>query len=115
MKRYTIGVLIGNANSPHTRSLMRGVHDAAEKLNVNVMFYLGIHMAYYYRDYFNSVVNSNFDYQYNVVYNYALLGDVDAIIISYGSLCIFLEDKNVDDFIARFEDIPHVILEMVMI
>lgn len=111
MKRYTIGVLIGNANSPHTRSLMRGVHDAAEKLNVNVMFYLGIHMAYYYRDYFNSVVNSNFDYQYNVVYNYALLGDVDAIIISYGSLCIFLEDKNVDDFIARFEDIPHVILE----
>ena len=111
MKRYTIGVLIGNANSPHTRSLMRGVHDAAEKLNVNVMFYLGVHMAYYYRDYFGNEVDSSYDYQYNVVYDYALLGDVDAIIISYGSLGIFLEDQNVDDFIARFEDIPHVILE----
>ena len=111
MKRYTIGVLIGNANSPHTKSLMRGIHDAAEKLNVNVIFYLGVHMAYYHEDYFGNRVDNSYDYQFNVVYDYARLGDIDALIISYGSLCIFLEDKSKEDFLNRFEGIPYVLLE----
>ena len=28
-KRYTIGVMIGNANSPHTMNLMQGIFHAA--------------------------------------------------------------------------------------
>lgn len=111
MRQYTIGVLIGNANSPHTRTLMRGVHDAAEKLNVNVIFFLGVHMTYYYRAYFGETVNNDYDYQCNVVYDYAKLGSVDALIISYGSLCIFLEDNNLQHFIDRFKGIPYVLLE----
>lgn len=43
--QYTIGVLIGNANSPHTMDLMQGIHHAAEKSNVNVLFFLGIHSS----------------------------------------------------------------------
>ncbi len=111
MKRYTIGVLIGNANSPHTKSLMRGIHDAAQNQNVNVIFYLGVHMAYYHEDYFDNKVDNSYDYQFNVVYDYAKLGDVDALIIAYGSLCIFLEDKCKENFLKRFEGIPYVLLE----
>lgn len=113
MKRYTIGVLIGNANSPHTKSLMRGIHNAAEKMNVDVIFFLGVHMTFYYHAYFQTQDGSEntYDYQYNVVFDYALLAEVDALIISYGSLCIFLEDKNKDHFLKKFKGIPYVLLE----
>lgn len=111
MRRYTIGILIGNANSPHTKALMRGIHNAAKRLNVNVIFYLGVHMTFYYREYFGDDMENDYDYQYNVVYDYAKLGAVDAVIVSYGSLCIFLEDKNKEHFMNRFQGIPYVLLE----
>ena len=110
-KRYTIGVIIGNANSPHTRTFMRGVYDAAKKMNVNVIFFLGVHMANYYHEYFGNDMERRHDFQHNVVYDYANLADVDGLIIAYGSLGIFLEDKNKKKFLKRFEGIPFVLLE----
>lgn len=110
-KRYTIGVVIGNANSPHTRTLMRGICDAAKKMNVNIIFFLGVHMANYYHEYFGENMENRHDFQYNVVYDYANLADVDGLIIAYGSLCIFLEDKNKHHFLDRFKGIPYVLVE----
>ena len=40
-KRYTIGVMIGNVNSPHTMNLMQGIFHAAKSMDVNVLFFLG--------------------------------------------------------------------------
>lgn len=40
-KRYTIGVMIGNANSPHTMNLMQSIFHAAKSMDVNVLFFLG--------------------------------------------------------------------------
>lgn len=110
-KRYTIGVLIGNANSPHTMDLMKGIYHAAEKMNVNLLYFLGIHSNYSYRAYFGDNAEDDYDYQFNIVYDYTGLGKVDALIISYGSLSIFLEEKSQEAFLQRFEGIPYVLLE----
>ncbi len=110
-KRLTIGVMIGNANSPHAKMLMQGMCDMAEKMDVNVIFFLGVHMTSYFREYLGEGTDKRYDYQYNVVYDYAHLSDVDGIIISYGSLSIFLEDNDSSHFLDRFRDIPYVILE----
>ena len=40
-KRYTIGVMIGNENSPHTMNLMQVIFHAAKSMDVNVLFFLG--------------------------------------------------------------------------
>ncbi len=110
-KKLTIGVLIGNANSPHAKTLMRGIYDAVEKMDVNVIFFLGVHMTSYFREYLGTGTEDRYDYQYNVVYDYAKLSDVDGLIISYGSLGIFLEDKNKEHFLERFKGIPYVLVE----
>ena len=110
-KRYTIGVIIGNANSPHTRTLMKGITDAAQKMNVNIIFFLGVHMASYYYEYYGENMDDRHDFQYNVVYDYANIANVDGLIIAYGSLCIFLEDKNKEHFLDRFKGIPYVLVE----
>ena len=110
-KRLTIGVLIGNANSPHTMELMEGIYQGAEKMNVNILFFLGIHSGYYYRSYFGTESWEDFDYQFNVVYDYARLGKLDALIVSYGSLCIFLKNNDKTAFLEQFQGIPYVLLE----
>lgn len=110
-KSYTVGVLIGNANSPHTMDLMQGIYHAAEEMGVNLLFYLGIHSESYYHTYFGEDAGDDFDYQFNVVYDYTLFGRVDALIISYGTMGQFLEEDNTNAFLDRFRGIPYVLLE----
>jgi len=110
-RRLTIGVMIGNGNSPHAKMLMKGIDDVAKKMDVNVIFFLGVHMTSYFREYLGEGTDKRYDYQYNVVYDYSRLADVDGIIISYGSLSIFLEDKDPSHFLDRFRNVPYVILE----
>ncbi len=110
-KRLTIGAVIGNANSPHTRDIMNGIQNAADQFDLNVVYLLGVHMESTFSAYFENKVDYGFDYQYNVVYDYALLADCDALIISYGSICIFLDNLDKREFLNKFEDIPYVLLE----
>ncbi len=110
-KRLTIGVMIGNANSPHAKMLMQGICDVAKKMDVNVIFFLGVHMTSDFREYLGEGTDKRYDYQYNVVYDYARLLEVDGIIVSYGGLSIFLEDSDSERFLDKFRDIPYVILE----
>ena len=63
-KRLTIGVLIGNANSPHAKMLMKGIYDVAKKMDVNVIFFLGVHMTSYFREYLGTGTDKRYDYQY---------------------------------------------------
>lgn len=57
--------------------------------------FLGIHSSYYYKSYFGEDTEDDYDYQFNVVYDYQAFADADALIIAYGSLCIFLDEKKV--------------------
>ena len=112
MRKYTIGVLIGNANSDHVRNIMNGITNVAEKIDVNIIFYLSYHMAYYYNIFSGEKTSADdFDNQASVVYDYAGIGDVDALIFTFGSLTIFLKDTNLNNFVGKFEGIPYVIIE----
>lgn len=106
-KRYTIGVMIGNANSPHTMDLMQGIFHAAQSMDVNVILFLGIHSSYYYKSYFGEDVEDDYDYQFNAAYDYQAFADLDVLVIAYGSLCIFLDEKRVQLFWRNIE-ISHV-------
>lgn len=110
-KHYTVGVLIGNANSPHTMKFMEGIYQCAASMNVNVVYLLGIHSSFYYRSYFGEDTRDDFDYQFNVVYDYADLTDADALIIAYGTLHIFLENQKKTDFLKKFRNKPCILME----
>ena len=110
-RRYTIGVMIGNANSPHTMDLMQGIFHAARSMDVNVLFFLGIHSSYYYKSYFGEDTEDDYDYQFNAAYDYQAFADADALIIAYGSLCIFLDEKERETFLDRYKDKPRVLVE----
>lgn len=109
--KYTIGVLIGNAHTSHPKELMAGVAGAAKEKDVNVVFFLGTHSSYVLRDIIGEAHGDCFDYQFNSIYDYALLSDVDALIVAYGTVSLFLENKNKKEFFEKFGNIPYVVLE----
>ena len=110
-KRYTIGTLIGNAISPHIQDLIQGISLAAKSMEADVLFYLGIHSGYHYKLNSNDHSDKDFDYQFNTVYDYHAFSDIDVLIIEYGSLGIFLSERERKDFFEKFHDIPKVFLE----
>lgn len=110
-KKYTTGVMIGNAISPHIVELIKGIYRASADMQINVFFFLGIHSGYYYNLSKECSVDKDFDYQFNVVYDYQAFTRIDALIIEYGSLSLFLNKKEQKKFLEKFNNIPKVILE----
>ena len=95
-KIYNIGVIMGNVYTAHPKELLHGIYDAAAKLPVNLQMFLGTQSNTFYRTMSNVASQENYDRQFNSVYDFALFGGLDALIIAYGTLCVFLND----DFFA---------------
>lgn len=110
-KVYNIGVLIGNAHTAHPKELIQGICQGAKECTCNLLFFLGTQSSVFSQDIYGYKMGEDYDYQFNVIYDYALLGNLDALIISYGTLCIFLENQDRDDFFRRFQKFPCIVLE----
>lgn len=109
--RHTVGVLIGNANSPYTQDLMEGIISTAKKKDIDLLFYLGIHTDLAYRANFGNDDKDDYEYQFNVVYDYVEMSKVDALIISYGTIAHFMDGISKEQFLKHFEGIPYVMVE----
>lgn len=109
--KYTIGAMIGNAISPHILEVMQGICQAAKSMDADVLFFLGIHCGFYYKLNEQEDIDKDFDYQFNTVYDYQSFADIDALIIEYGSLGMFLNEADQKEFLHKFDNIPRVILE----
>lgn len=108
-KRLTVGVMIGNANSTHSISTLQGIRQAAKETGVNTVVFLGIHTEYMYKDFFKEEIS--YDYQSLTVFDYVSLSKLDALIISYGELGVFLREGDKGSFFDKFKDIPKIIIE----
>lgn len=108
---YTIGVMIGNANSPHTIETLHGIREAAEKTGANIICFTGIHSSYFYKDYFEKEHKEDYDYQSTCVFDYDKLCHVDALIVSFGSMTVFMSERELKEFQRRILGTPTVYLE----
>lgn len=102
---------MGNVHTNHPQDLLRGIYAAAAEYPVNLEIFPGMQNSGFYHDLTNAAVGSEFEYQFNTIYDFALFGDLDALIISYGTLSIFLDEKEQASFFRKFAAIPHVVLE----
>ncbi len=104
--RYTIGVLTGNAASNHMEEFVEGICKAAGEMNVNVLFFLGAHNIlengeeHWHND------SEKHNHQYNMIYDYAGMGDVDALIIPGGTIRLLPNQQSRDELLRKFRSVP---------
>lgn len=109
-KRYTIGVLIGGVHTYFPKEHMRGIIDAARKLDVNVCFFLGTQTRSFFEDILGEEQSSFYDYQFSTIHEYSIIGGLDGLIVNFGTLGMYLKDTDADDFARKFSHIPMVFL-----
>ena len=101
MSRLTIGVLIKDAIGMQENQ-WRGVHDAAEKLDVNLITFAG------------GVLDSprSFEGMPNVLYDLVNPGNVDGLIIWSAGLNWYLSKEKLEAFCRRFAPLPVLSVEV---
>ncbi len=108
-KRLTIGVLIGNANSSHSINTLQGIRQAAKEAGVNTVTFLGVHTEYMFKEFYDEDIS--YDYQIMTVFDYVDISNVDALIISYGEIVVFLQEAKRRHFLDKYRNIPKIVLE----
>lgn len=110
-KVFHIGMMVGNVHTQHPMELIRGVCEAAKTENVNISFFVGAQGNA--MDFWKCDDNDlyAYNYQYNSLYDYSLIAGLDALIISYGTLCIYLDKDDRDIFTEKYRIFPLVMTE----
>lgn len=108
--RCNIGVIIGNANSPHAMDIMAGINRAAEEMDVNLLYFVNVSSPYVAQVY-PQEESAETDYHRNAIYEYAGHAKADVWIMTYGIMSIFLKGKERDSYLKYFQGTPCVLLD----
>lgn len=117
-KILQVGVMMGNVHTQHPKEVLRGLYAAAKDKSVNLTLFLGAQgdIFDYWKDSFselNSEVGDfvTYNYQYNSLYDYAHMADLDVIIIAFGMLSMFIDESHRQTFLDKFKNIPLIIIQ----
>lgn len=105
-KRLTIGLLVSGIMDDITKYVCRGVLQEARAADVNVVIFPG---KYWERD-LSDNRELMYEYQYNTAFSYARKENVDALIISAGSIGCFASKKSMEAMLKQYDGIPSVLI-----
>lgn len=106
-KRLNIGFFTCHLDNDYAYEVCKGVDYAAKELDVNLIVFPGMYMNASYND----PKNARFDYQYNSIFYYASNKNLDALIVSIGSIGSFLSENDMIAFLKNF-DVPILTIEI---
>ena len=84
--RLNIGLFICHLDNEYANEICKGAEYAAKELDVNLIVFPGMFL----NASFNDPENEIYDYQYNSVFYYAKKENLDALIVSVGTIAISL-------------------------
>ena len=95
-KRYNVGILIGGVHTYFPKEHISGIATAAKELDINVCFFLGTQTQDFFEDMLGGTHKDSFDYQFNTIHDYSLMGGLDGLIINYGTLGLQLKNETAE-------------------
>lgn len=110
-RRPTIAVLRGNTQTEYFKKMLVGFRACAEEADVNLIFLTGPQIPEYCKGILSGNFAWDYSYQFHTIYDYVQFSKPDAIIIDYGSLAGVSDVADVREFVARYKDIPCLLLE----
>ena len=104
-RRPIIGVVVSGIADMFSVDICRGIVRKAKRLGVDVVLLPGK-----YIDRQMSARNLIYEYQYNTLFSYAWEKRVDAVVMTAGSIGCYASAESVRQFVARFSDVPCVLM-----
>lgn len=100
IKRYNIGILVANIIDSFSNRVSKGAIAAAEALDANLFIFP---MKYLDVDCDNTSLDMKFEYQYNILMDYAAKAKLDYLIVCTGTIAYISDDvrkKEVLDYLS---------------
>ncbi len=108
-RRPRVGIIVGSYHTDHPIHLVHTVWKLLQEKGVDAQFYLGTESSSFLGQ---SLIQENyFDYQYASLYGYSHFDDLDALIVSSGTLFIYRQGISLKDFLITLPHVPVVLLE----
>ncbi len=108
---YQIGILIGNVYTSHPAEVLQGIFAAAKDKPVNLSFFFGTQSNAFMDSITETFAAEEIDEHFNTAYDFSKFGDLDALIVSYGTASPLGNEAYHRLFAHKFDNIPHVALE----
>ncbi|MBQ8978937.1 MAG: GGDEF domain-containing protein [Oscillospiraceae bacterium] len=103
MKRYNIALLVAKLTDHFSKELARGAMDTARKLNADLTIIPG---SYVGAQDLNELYDRHYEYQYNVLFDYAAHAKFDYIIAAAGSIAYSGDSALISSFLSKFRSAP---------
>ena len=105
-ERITIGVLVGGIMDYFTIGICRGVAQMARTFDVDVVVLPG---KYVNRD-MSGDKELTYEYQFNTIFQYAKIPQIQGIIVAEGSIGCFANEAVMREMLSRYKGIPSVLI-----
>ncbi len=102
-KRFNIGILVANIVDSFSSCVSEGAMAAAEALDANLFIFP---MKYIDIDFENKLFDMKFEYQYNVLMDYAAEAKLDYLIVCTGTIAYISDDARKKEILDYFGDTP---------
>lgn len=107
-RRYHIGLMIHHLENEYATEVLKGAMIAAEELDINLILLPGRGINAVEDDEKYSI----YDYQYNVIYSYVSSRNLDALIVSAGTIGSYISQKEMLRFLKTYQDLPILTMEV---
>lgn len=98
-KRLNVGLLISELEDDFCRGFCEGANAASKEIDANLFIFPG---KYIDADY-NDIYRTGYDYQFNSLFRYAKLNDMDAFVVTIGTICSNISAEKKLEFLMQFD------------
>ena len=102
-KRYNVCLLVAKIVDFFSSELVKGAIMAAKGLDINLTVMPGNYIG---EQEHNDQIGMHYEYQYNVLFDYAAMAHFDYVIAAVGTIGYNLEEKELKKFLAPFGNTP---------
>lgn len=102
-ERFNIGLIVANIIDSFSNRVSKGAIAAAEKLDANLVVFP---MKYLDIDYDNASYDMKFEYQYNILMDYAAKAKLDYLIVCTGTIAYISDDNRKKEVLDYLSDTP---------
>lgn len=98
-KRLNIALLISELEDGFCRDVCEGANSAAKEIDANLFIFPGKYIDAVYHD----IYRTGYDYQFNSLFHYAKLNEMDAFVVTMGTICSHISAEKSLQFLMQFD------------
>ncbi|MBP5580457.1 MAG: GGDEF domain-containing protein, partial [Ruminococcus sp.] len=102
-KRFNVCLLVAKLTDIFSNELVKGAIGAARELDINLTVIPGNYIG---TQEYNDLIGTHYEYQYNVLFDYAARARFDYVIAAVGTIAFSLDKEQIKQFLKPFDGTP---------